>query len=352
MARNLRFVVLGMGMGVHHCRAILYAKGAELAGVCDHDPERLAQGVKEFGVKAFDRWSDVLRDPSIDAVCIVTESGTHADFGIEAAKAGKHIIMEKPIDVTPRRIAKFEQAVTRAGVKCGCVFQSRMDPCNSLIRKSIVAGRMGSIIGVHAQLPWLRPESYFAGVHGVWRGTWKWDGGGSLMNQGIHTLDLMCWFAGPVRSVAGFYKAHVHQIEAEDQAVAILRFENGALGTLFTTTCAIPEGTQRIHMFGTKGSFSRHANCLESYEMGSAAERTRMMERFGGGAKADSAAKDPMALSVDGHTKIVEDLVRAVRNNAEPAIPIASARHAVDVAVAIYKSGRVGREVPVGEVLK
>ncbi|MBX7256288.1 MAG: Gfo/Idh/MocA family oxidoreductase [Candidatus Hydrogenedentes bacterium] len=352
MARKLRFVVVGLGMGIHHCRAMLNTKNAELAGVCDHDPERLQEAVREFDVKPYPRWRDVLRDSTIDAVSIVTESGTHADFGIEAANAGKHILMEKPVDVTPQRISKLERAAARTGIKCGCIFQARMDPCNAQLRKAVLAGKMGTVIGVHAQLPWLRLDSYFAGVHGVWRGTWRWDGGGSLMNQGIHTLDLMCWFAGPVQSVAGFYKVHNHAIEAEDQTVAILQFERGALGTLFTTTCAVPERAQRIYMFGTKGSFIRNAQLLESYEMGTSSERARMMARFGGKAKADSTAKDPMALSADGHTLLIEDLVRAIRTGTEPAIPLSSARHAVDVAVAVYKSGKIGRAIAVGEVLK
>ncbi|MCX5757483.1 MAG: Gfo/Idh/MocA family oxidoreductase [Candidatus Hydrogenedentes bacterium] len=351
MAKTLNFAVVGLGMGGHHCTAIRNAKGAHLAGVCDIDEERLALRMKEFDCKGYTRYADVLKDKSIDAVCIVVESGYHAKLGIQAAKAGKHIIMEKPIDITPAKIKPFEEAVKAAGVKCGCIFQSRMDNCNILIKKAIDSGKMGKLIGAHAYLPWWRGDDYFSGPHGPWRGTWKIDGGGSMMNQGIHTMDLIQWLAGPVESAFGFYGVFNHKIEAEDQVVAVLKFKNGALGTFYSTTCTIPEGAQRVYMYGTKGSFSQYGRTLETYAMDTPAQRERMMKLFGGNVKAGSeASKDPMAVSADGHQLIIEDLVKAVYANREPVIPISSAKHAVEIACAIYKSARTHREVKVDEV--
>jgi predicted dehydrogenase len=352
MAGSVNFAVVGLGMGGHHCKAIQGAKGACLAAVCDLDEERLAQRVNEFGCRGYSRYADVLKDKSIDAVCIATESGYHAAMGIQAARAGKHLIVEKPVDVTPAKIRKLEDAVIEAGVKCGCIFQSRMDNGNILIKKAIDAGRMGRIIGAHAHLPWFRADSYFEGPHGPWRGTWKLDGGGSMMNQGIHTIDLVQWLAGRVESVCGFYGVHNHRIEAEDQAVAILKFENGALGTFYSTTCCIPESAQRLYLYGTKGSFSRYGSTLEFYEMDAPAQRDRMMNLFGGQKKAEAGGKDPMAVSADGHLLIIEDLVRAIRYDREPVIPISSAKHAVEIACAIYRSARLRREVKIREVAR
>lgn len=352
MAKTLNFAVLGLGMGMHHCRAVADASGANLVAVCDHDKKRLAVGVKTFGVKGYAKWPEVLRDKDIDAVCITTESGTHAKFGIEAARAGKHIIMEKPVDISLARIEKFQEEVKKAGVKCGCIFQYRMDNCNILIRKAIQAGKMGKVIGAHIHLPWLRLPSYFQGPHGRWKGTWDMDGGGSLTNQGIHSVDLIQWLAGPVHSVCGFFGAFNHRIEAEDQAVAILKFESGALGTLFTTTCANPDQPQHVYMYGSKGSFSRKGDKLEFYELGTPKERERMMNLFGGVKKHDATGVDPMAVSANGHTLIVEDLVKAVQSNREPAIAIESAKHSVEIATAIYRSGRTGREVKISQVRK
>jgi len=350
MARPLNFAVLGLGMGMHHCRAVMSAKGANLVAVCDHDPKRLSAGAKEFGVKQYAKWSGLLKDREIDAVCIVTESGTHTTFGTQAARAGKHIIMEKPVDVSLARIKKLQAEVNKAGVKCGCVYQYRMDPCNVAIRKAIQAGKMGRIIGVHARLPWLRLDEYYQGPHGRWKGTWKLDGGGSLSNQGIHTVDLIQWLAGPVHSVCGFFGVFNHKIEAEDQAVAAMKFENGALGTLLTTTCAIPDQPLNVYLYGTKGSYSRKGDKLEFYEMGSPKERERMMKLYGGQQEHDSAGVDPLAVSADGHTLIVEDLVMAVRNDRDPAITIESATRSVEIVQAIYRSGRTGRVVKVSQV--
>lgn len=350
MAKELGFGVVGLGMGGHHCKAIRNAKGARLVAVCDIDEGRLEKRMKEFNCKGYLSYAAMLKDNEIDVVNIATESGKHAQMGIQAARAGKHIIVEKPVDITPARIAALEAAVKQTGVKCGCIFQSRMDNCNILIRKAIQKGHMGRLIGVHAHLPWFRSDQYYSGKFGLWRGTWKLDGGGSLMNQGIHTLDLAIFLAGPVKRVAGFYGVFNHKIEAEDQVVAVLEFVNGALGTLYTTTCSIPEGAQRIYMYGSKGSFSRHGGTLELYEMGPERDRKRMMELFSGKAKSDAASKDPMAVSADGHMLIVEDMVKAVRLNREPVIPISEARKSVDTACAIYKSARTGRMVEVASM--
>jgi predicted dehydrogenase len=352
MAKTYNFAVVGLGMGGHHCKAIAAAKGANLAAVCDLDEERLDKFVKQYGCKGYTCYADVLADPAIDVVNIVTESGKHAEMGIQAARAGKHMIVEKPIDVTPAKVKKLEDAVAAAGVKVGCIFQSRMENCNILIKKAIEKGKMGTIVGAHAHLPWFRADSYFEGPHGPWRGTWKLDGGGSMMNQGIHTIDLIQWLAGPVESVCGFHGVHNHDIEAEDQAVACLKFVNGALGTFYSTTCCVPEGAQRVYMYGTKGSFSKHGGTLELFEMGTPKERERMMNLFGGQKKDEAIGRDPMAVSADGHMLIVEDLVKAIEKDREPVIPLSSAKHAVEIACAIYKSAKTGKTVHIAEVAK
>lgn len=349
MASSLNFGVVGLGMGMHHCKALQTAKGAALVAVCDTDEARLNRAAKQFGCRGYARYADLLRDPSVDAVCVVTESGKHAKMAMQAARAGKHLIVEKPVDVRPAAVTELESVVKAAGVKCGCVFQYRMDNCNRMLKAAIEKGKMGNLIGVHAHLPWFRAQSYYDGPHGAWRGTWRWDGGGSLMNQGIHTLDLAIFLAGPVHSVAGFYGVYNHRIQAEDQVVAVLQFANGALGTLYTTTCAVPEGAQRVYIYGTRGSFSRHGDTLEFCEMGTPRERKRMMDLFGGKSGKDAASSDPMAVSADGHLLIIEDLVKAVQKDREPVIPLAAARHAVDVACAVYRSGKTGRVVKISE---
>ena len=173
------------------------------------------------------------------------------------------------------------------------------------------------------------------------------DGGGSMMNQGVHTVDLLIFFGGRVASVCGFYGLHNHDIESEDHVAGCLKFESGALGSVYTTTCAAPEGDQRIYGFGTKGSFRKTGERLAAFDMGGKKERERMLRAFGRQSGTSAIAKDPMAVSADGHALIVEDLVKAVRDDREPVIPLSAAKHAVEVVCAIYKSSRNGREVKI-----
>jgi len=352
MAKKLNFAVLGLGMGGHHCKAIIKAKNANLVAVCDIDEERLKKGEKQYKCKGYKSLAKMLKDPEIDVVNICTESGNHAKHGIMAARAGKHLIVEKPVDITPERIKPLRDAVKKEGVKCGCIFQSRMNNCNILIRRAIGKGKMGNLIGVHALLPWYRAQGYYEGAHGSWKGTWRLDGGGSLMNQGIHTVDLIQWLAGPVESVSGFYGVFNHKIQAEDQTVAILRFKNGALGTLATTTCSIPGRDQTLYMMGSKGSFLKYGGTLQCYEMDSPKQRKRMLDLFGEKKTDKGISSDPMAVSADGHMLIVEDLVRAVDKDRDPVITIESATHSVEIACAIFKSSRTGKAVKIKDVRK
>ena len=227
MEREIGFGVVGLGMGAHHAQAVHNAQGARLVAVCDMDEKRLGRVASQYGVKAYRRYEDLLADPEVEVVNICTPSGTHADMGVRAAEAGKHILVEKPPDVTVEKVDRLTEAVRRAGVKAGVTFQSRTFPLNRCIKAAVEEGRLGRLIGVNAWLPWWRAQSYYEGPYGSWKGTWALDGGGSLMNQGVHTVDLLQWIAGPVRSVMGRYGAFAHDIETEDTTVAVLNFSCG-----------------------------------------------------------------------------------------------------------------------------
>lgn len=338
-------------MGRHHCTALTRAKGAELAMVCDTDPERLKAVTTEFAVKGTKKYTDILANPDIDVVCICTESGTHADLAIAATLAGKHILVEKPVDIAIARVVALHAAVKKAGVTCACIFQTRFHPLNTALKKNIDKGMFGKPLAIHGWLPWNRPQTYYEGKHGKWKGTWRLDGGGSLMNQGIHTLDLMQWFGGRVDEVCGFFGVYGHKIEAEDQAAAVLKFANGAMGTIYTATCVVPNGTQRIDFFGDQGSFAKVGDKLASVEAAKPAATKKLLTDFGGVGK-DTASKDAMALATDGHVAQIEDLVRSIRKGTQPAIPIEDAAHSVAVANAIYEAARKGRVVKVSTALR
>ncbi|MBT4820469.1 MAG: Gfo/Idh/MocA family oxidoreductase [Lentisphaerae bacterium] len=347
---ELRFGVVGLGMGKHHCKAATEAEGCRLVAVCDIDEDRLVPAAKEHNVTAYRSYAEMLRDPEVDAVSVATPSGMHADMAMEAVAAGKHLLVEKPVDIDVAKVRALVQAIQASGVKAAGVFQSRTDPLNRRIKAAIEEGRLGQIIGVHALLPWLRKDSYFQGAHGSWKGTWGMDGGGSLMNQGVHTVDLIQWLAGRVESVFGAFGIYAHDIEAEDKTAAFLRFRNGALGTLSTTTCAIGGLSQSILIHGDKGTIQKSAH-LTAWKMADdedGQEEARLMQYYGAPEKrpeGETVATDPMAVGAKGHTFEMEDLAIAVREGRDPYITIESAMHAVEIVNAVYESGRERREV-------
>ncbi|MBT5830958.1 MAG: Gfo/Idh/MocA family oxidoreductase [Candidatus Latescibacteria bacterium] len=352
MAAELGFGVVGLGMGKSHCRSVSEAKGAKLVAVCDLDAERVAAMVDQYGCKGYSSYEEMLQDDDVDVVNVAVESGKHALFGIQAADAGKHMIVEKPADITTARIDQLIGAVKDANVKVGCIFQARLNPLNIKIKEAIDSGRMGKLIGAHGHLPWYRKQSYYEGDHGSWKGTWDLDGGGSLMNQGVHTVDLIQWLAGGVDSVMGMFGVFGHDIEAEDQTVALLKFKNGALGTLYTTTCCYPGLDQLITIYGNQGSIMKDASKLLAWKVQGEDEKKEesdMLTVFGSKENKEAGiAADPMAVSANGHTQIIEDLVGAINDDRDPMIGLESARHAVEIITAIFESGRTGREVKVG----
>ncbi|MBI2505110.1 MAG: Gfo/Idh/MocA family oxidoreductase [Candidatus Latescibacteria bacterium] len=353
MSREIGFAVVGLGMGRHHCKAIQAAPGARLVAVCDLDEERLRPTAQEYGCRAYATVEELLGDDQVEVVNIATPSGTHAAIGSRFAAAGKHLIVEKPADILAGRIEELLAAVSKHGVKAAGIFQSRLDPLNIRIRHCIQQGRLGSLIGAHGHLPWYRAQSYYEGRHGSWKGTWDLDGGGSLMNQGVHTVDLLQWLVGPVAAVMGGFGVFGHRIEAEDQTVALLRFANGALGTLYTTTCCYPGFNQRLTLYGTRGTIIKEEGSLHSWKMQDdpeGREEQELLALYGAGRKASGAA-DPMAVGFDGHTQIVVDMIGAILEGRQPLITLESARHAVEIINAIYLAGRTGREVRVGEQL-
>ena len=353
--QELGFGVVGLGMGKHHCKAASAAEGCKLVAVCDCDPERLQPVAEQYaadGVKAYAEYAQMLQDPDVQVVSVATPSGMHADMAMEAIAAGKHLLVEKPVDVDVAKIKEMIQAAKDAGVKAAGVFQSRTDPLNKHIKAAIDEGRMGTMIGVHALLPWFRKDTYFQGAHGSWKGTWAMDGGGSLMNQGVHTIDLLQWLGGRVRSVYGAFGIFTHQIEAEDKTVAILKFENGALGTVMTTTCAYGGDSRILVVHGDKGTV-QSAGELRSWKFvgdEDGSDEQQMMALYGPKDKrptGPTTATDPMAVGSAGHQFQMEDLAKAIAEDREPYVSVESAMHAVQIVNAIYESGRTGGEVTI-----
>lgn len=337
------FGVVGLGMGRSHCHALAQVPGARLVGVCDRDAALLSRVSSEFACKAYGRFEDMLADPEVQVVSIATPNGTHARLGIQAAQAGKHLLVEKPLDVTLEAIDALLEATARAGVKLGCFFQSRFHPLMAAIKQVVQSGRLGRLYGVHGDLFWWRDDSYFSATEGRRRADWGLDGGGALATQGVHTLDLLQWLAGPVQSVFGYMDRFAQAIEAEDKLSCLMRFASGAIGSLNVTTVAWPAGGDTITIHGEGGTIATGKDrwVLEVWKLRDdvdGAEEQRMMARFGPGAERDEGGR-PL------HADVFADLLDAIREDRAPAVDGAAARVPVELMLAIYESCRTGREV-------
>jgi UDP-N-acetyl-2-amino-2-deoxyglucuronate dehydrogenase len=353
--REIGFGVVGLGMGAGHARDIYDLEGAKLVAVCDIDEERLNTIGDRFGAKKYKSYDEMLKDQEIQVVSIALPSGMHAAAGIKAAQAGKNVVVEKPIDVDLKAVDALIAAADKAGVKLAGVFQSRYSPFFRAIKEAIDSGHIGKLIGIHADLFWWREQSYYEDVaHGKWKGTWAVDGGGSLANQGIHTMDLVQWLGGPVTSVFGYMGVYAHDIEAEDKVAAVLRFANGAIGTINTTTACWPGGGDTLTVYGTNGTIAsaKERERLEVWKFRDDAggnEEREMLALYGGGEAKEgvSVATDPRATGLHGHQPIFADMIEAIRQNRDPFITGRSARKPVAIMKAIYESCRTGNEVKV-----
>jgi len=234
----------GGGISDTHARAAAAVPDLRVAAVCGRNASRVAALAARHDAVPFTDVQAFLRHRPMEIVAIGTPSGIHADDIETAAAHGLHVLCEKPLDVTTARIDRMLEAVERAGITLGVFFQDRSTPDLMDVKDALVSGRLGRPILADAQVKWYRPPEYYA--QSPWRGTWALDGGGALMNQGVHTVDLLLWLLGDVRRVYARTLAALHAIDVEDTAVAVLEFANGAVATLEATTAAWPGYDRRV----------------------------------------------------------------------------------------------------------
>ncbi|CAA9433301.1 oxidoreductase domain protein [uncultured Rubrobacteraceae bacterium] len=353
-ADTLRFGILGCGViGPHHARAIAGLDSAQLVAAADADPGRARKLAGEHGCAPFPSLEDMLSGADLDAVCVCTPSGLHAGDAIAALEAGKHVVIEKPVDVTLEAADRLLEAQRATGRKVAVVSQHRFDAATLAVRDAISRGGFGRLTSGSAEVRWWRPQAYYDS--GGWRGTRKLDGGGALINQSIHSIDLLQWLMGPVVEVTAYTGLLAHErIEVEDTATAILKFEGGALGTIVATTAAYPGLTARIAVHGDRGSAIIDDDELRYFHAGGGGDAHgaagnqagQVMERFGGGATGTGAGADPGSLSM-AHRAQIQDFIEAVREGREPLVNVEEGRKPIAIIAAIYESALTGGPVRV-----
>jgi predicted dehydrogenase len=349
MADQLGIAIIGCGMiSEFQAKAIGALPDARLVGFFDTVPEMAVKRSAEFGGRAYPTLDDMLADAQVHAVSICTPSGTHRDPAVQAAKAGRHVMVEKPIEITLDRVDAILRACRETRVTLGAIFPRRFQEPSRLLKDAIDRGRFGRIVLGDVTIKWYRTQEYYD--KGGWRGTWKFDGGGALMNQGIHGIDLLQWLLGGVREVTAFTATLAHErIEVEDTAVAGVRFANGALGSIEGTTGSWPGSKIRLEIGGTTGNVVMEDDTFTTWRFqdeGPADEE--ICAKFGPQqGKAGAGAGDPRAISFEGHRLQFEDFVRAIRTGGRPFCAGEDARAAVAVITGIYDSAREGRPIEI-----
>lgn len=329
--------ILGAGnISDTHARAALGVPGVEIAAVCGTNREKAERMAAKYGGTAYDDLDRFLSHRPMDIVAIGTPSGVHAEQAIAAIGKGLHVLSEKPLDVTTAKVDSVINAAERAGIKVGVFFQDRLKPDIAAMKQIIVSGKLGKPIFIAGHVRWYRPPEYYA--TSKWRGSWSLDGGGALMNQAIHTVDVLQWLFGPVARVAGRTGTLLHAIKTEDTAGAVLEFENGALGIIEATTSSYPGYARRVEASGSEGTLILDSDRLAATDLrGAGPSKTAAAEP-----PPENAASATVSDSVP-HQRIFEDFIRAIQTNGTPVCDAREARPSVAIIEAIYRSAKSGQ---------
>jgi len=352
----VKFALVGCGsIAPTHVRALgQLSDRAELIYCVDIVPARATALAAKFGIQA-KTYGEVLADPTVHAVIVCTPSGLHAEVGVPALLAGKHVLVEKPMDVSLEACDLLLDAQRASGRKLGVVFQNRFDDAAQLVRNSLLEGDLGQLILADCRIPWFRTQAYYDS--GDWRGTWSLDGGGCLMNQGIHTIDLMRWSCGPVRSVYAQARTAAHRrIEVEDLICATLVFENDSLGTVVAATSLYPGFPARLALHGTTGSAVLEGGKLATLAVvgrgvirGESPSAHALQLAIGGTQTATIAVEeaptryaDPADVWGEGHRRLLLDFIEAIEKGRQPLVDGVEGRNAVALVRAIYQAAATG----------
>ena len=336
-------IIGGGGISETHARAACEVDGVEIAAFFGHNQEKTARLGERYGGVVYAGFEAFLDHRPLEIVMIGSPSGLHAEQGIAAARRGLHVLVEKPIDITTAQANALIAECERAGVKLGVCFQDRVAPDIRRLKELVDSGRLGKPILVSGRLKWYRPAEYYRDSH--WRGTRALDGGGALMNQGAHTVDLLLWLMGDVKRVYAKTLTAIHDIEVEDTVVATLEFANGAIATLEAGTSIYPGYKRRVELTGTEGTI------ILEHDRIIAADLRTPDATLVGPVEGDSnaGATSPIVADVGGHRRLLEDFVRAIETNGRPVCDGREGLRSVELIQAIYESSRTARPVTLSD---
>src|SRR5437588_11817104 len=353
MTSKLRFGIIGCGVIGHiHAEAIATLPDAQLVAVVDTVLKPTQELMDEFHVTHYGNLQEMLAREQLDVVDVCTPSGMHGEHACQVMRAGVNVIVEKPMEVSRAAIEEMLRVQQETGVKLAVISQHRFDPDTIKVHDLVEAQAFGRLVLGNALIPWYRSQTYYDS--GAWRGTWKLDGGGALMNQAIHSVDLLTWIMGPVVEVRAETATLAHErIEVEDTAVATLRFANGALGVIEASTAVYPGYLKRIEIHGSEGTAVLEEEDIKVWDFARKQKRDdaihqRMQEHHSTG----GGASDPTAIGHHGHARQFADVLDAIRRKRPPLIDAYEGRRSVEIITAIYKSANSGKSVRIEAVSK
>jgi len=337
---TLGFAIVGCGViGPQHAVAISEMPGARLVAVCDVAADRAQALADRHGAAAYTDYAAMLLRPDLDVVVVATPGGLHAQMGMSAARAGKHVIVEKPMDVSLAKADALAGACAEAGVKLCVISQHRFDPVVEALRRAVADNQLGTLNFGAAHTKWWRAQEYYDSAD--WRGTWALDGGGALINQSIHYVDLLQYIMGPVAEVSAYAATRAHvRLEVEDVVVAAVKFKSGALGLIEGNTAAYPGLVTRLDIYGSDGAVVIENDAVKEWQLRSGAA---------GPAAADSGTTIAGTSSANiwhiPHRRQIQDMIDAIREDRPPRVDGAEGRKPLEIVLAVYESARTGRPV-------
>lgn len=340
------FGIIGCGMiSDFHSAAIADIKNGKLVAVSSRKSENSQRLVDRYSIQAYSDYNEMLSREDIDIVCICTPSGAHMEPAVAAAEAGKHVIIEKPLEITLERCDSIIESCEKANVRLCAIFNSRFSDASQLVKETVSSGRLGQLTLGDAYVKWYRSQDYYDS--GDWRGTMELDGGGALMNQSIHAIDFLQYVMGPVESIQAFTDTLAHErIDVEDVAVAALRFKNGALGVIEGTTAVYPGSLKKFEFSGTKGTIVLEEEDIITWEFEETEPKdVEIKKQFSEKKSGGGGASDPRAINHDNHRRQMINLIQSIENNTPHLVDGREGRKAVEIILAIYQSSKAGKTV-------
>ncbi|MDF2959961.1 MAG: oxidoreductase domain protein [Paenibacillus sp.] len=346
MNQDLGFAIVGYGMIAKiHARSIEELPGASLRAVYGSNKAKAEAFAAEYSVQAYTDYGELLANKDIEVVCILSPSGTHADLAITAALSGKHIVVEKPIDISLDKADQLIETCKRCGVKLCYVSQHRYDHAIVELKKAVDSNMLGQLNFGASHTKWYRPQEYYSKG---WRGTWELDGGGALINQSIHYVDMLQYIMGPIEEVFAYCATRAHErIEVEDIAAAVVKFKTGAVGLIEGTTAAYPGFYTKLDIHGTDGSVIIENDQVKEWKLknGVLYEPPPMDGNLVVGAS-------NAHISHHSHKQLIEDFINAINNNVEPPVNGLEGRKTLEIVLSIYESARTGKPVQINSTMK